>query len=327
MTVLHSRGRLLCKTIAADGTVTNYDDARTFDMTERTFGNLDELRDLLCELSERSDCCVVRGGIADPARTRGARRLLHADGDDPATLVDVPRSWLALDIDGMPLPEYIDPGSIFECAMTAINALPPAFRGAGFVAQASASFSRKPGAHLRLWTILARAIDGTEASRWLALIRKTAPWIDPASARASQVVYTAAPIFETGDDPIESRIELFPGGAVPVPAPAELAPPARAATPAMPTIDDRRRRYAAAACRRAAERIALTPEGGRHTAIVTEARGLFRLERRGLLSASEIRDLIGGAARLAGVSDAREIENALHWAATHARGVAAGDRP
>ena len=320
MTVLHSRGRRLCKTIAADGTVANYDDARTFDMTERTFAGLDELHALLCDLSARRDCCVVRGGIADPASVRGVRRLLHADGGDAATLIDVPRAWLALDIDGMPLPEYIDPGSIFECAMTAINALPPAFRGAGFVAQASASFSRKPGAHLRLWTILARAIDGTEASRWLALIRKTAPWIDPASARPAQVIFTAVPIFEGGADPIKTRIDLFPGGAVPVPTPAELAPPAPPPPRPLPRIDDRHRRYAAAACRRAAEKIALAPEGSRHAEIVAEARSLFRLARRGVLAETEIHDLITGAAHLAGKANGAEIKNALHWAASHAGG-------
>ena len=318
MTVLHSRGRLLCKTIAADGTVTNYDDARTFDMTERTFGNLDDLHALLCDLSARRDCCVVRGGIADRARTRGVRRLLHADGDDPATLVDVPRSWLALDIDGMPLPEHIDPGSIFECAMTAINALPPAFRGAGFVAQASASFSRKPGAHLRLWTILARAIDGTEASRWLALIRKTAPWIDPASARASQVVYTAAPIFETGDDPIESRIELFPGGAVPVPEPAELTPPAPPPPRPLPKPGAGRDRYAWAALRNAAARVASGGVGTRHRSLISETRGLARFAAAGALTEGEIATTLRGAAAAAGKTDQAEIDAAIIWGFAHA---------
>ncbi len=75
------------------------------------------------------------------------------------------------------------------------------------------------------------------------------------------------------------------------------------------------RRYAVAACRRAAERIALTPEGARHATIVSEARSLFRLERRGLLTVGEIRDLIFGAAQLAGTTDTKEIENVLAEAA------------
>lgn len=319
LTVLHSRGRRLAKLIAGDGNVSSYDDARTFDMTERTFADIDELHVLLCELSERSNRCVVRGGIADPARTRAVRRLLHADGDAAATLIDVPRAWLALDIDGLSVPDYIGRHSIFQCAMTAINALPPAFRGAGFVAMATGSHGVKPGAHLRLWCVLARAIDGAAASRWIAAIRKTLPAIDPASARPAQIVYTAAPVFESADDPIKTRIELLPGGPVPVPEPAELTPPAPPPRP-LPRIDDRHRRYAAAACRRAAEKIALAPEGSRHAVIILEARSLFRLAGRGMLAETEIYDLITGAAHLAGKANGAEIKNALHWAASHAGG-------
>lgn len=294
-------------------------------MTERTFAGLDELHALLCDLSARRDCCVVRGGIADPASVRGVRRLLHADGGDAATLIDVPRAWLALDIDGMPLPEYIDPGSIFECAMTAINALPPAFRGAGFVAQASASFSRKPGAHLRLWTILARAIDGTEASRWLALIRKTAPWIDPASARPAQVIFTAVPIFEGGADPIKTRIDLFPGGAVPVPTPAELAPPAPPPPRPLPKPGADLGNYARAALINAATRIVAAPEGARHRTILSEARGIFRLVEAGAITEGHARGVLERAAANAGKDDAAEISALLAWAARHTpRGAAHG---
>ncbi len=75
------------------------------------------------------------------------------------------------------------------------------------------------------------------------------------------------------------------------------------------------RRYAGAACRRAAERIALSPEGTRHATIRSEARSLFRLERRGLLTGGEIHDLIHGAAQLAGMTDTKEIENAMAEAA------------
>lgn len=318
MTVLHSRGRRLCKTIAADGNVSSYDDARTFDMTERTFADLAELRDLLCELSERRDCCAVRGGIADRARTRGVRRLLHADGGDAPTLVDVPRAWLALDIDGMPLPDCIDRRSVFECAMTAINALPVAFRGAGFAAQASTSFGRKPGAHLRLWCVLARAIDGAEASRWVAAIRKSLASVDPACARPAQIVFTATPVFESGGDPIKTRIELLPGGPVSVPTTEELVPPARAATPAMPKPGAERDRYAWAALRNAAARVASGGVGTRHRSLISEARGLARFAAAGALTEGEIATTLRGAAAAAGKTDQAEIDAAISWGFAHA---------
>ena len=82
------------------------------------------------------------------------------------------------------------------------------------------------------------------------------------------------------------------------------------------------RRYALAACRRAAERIALTPEGARHTTIIAEARALFRLERRGLLTVDEIHDLIFRAAQIAGMDDVKEIENVLAEGAALALGDA-----
>ncbi len=87
----------------------------------------------------------------------------------------------------------------------------------------------------------------------------------------------------------------------------------------------RPRRYAAAACRRAAVRIALTPVGARHATILSEARSLFRLERRGLLTVGEVRDLIFRAAQIAGMDDTIEIENILAEAAALARADAEAD--
>ena len=320
LTVLHSRGRRLAKLIDGDNNISSYDDARTFDMTERTFADLDDLHVLLCELSERRDCCAVRGGIADPARTRAVRRLLHADGDAAPTLVDAPRAWLALDIDGLSVPDYIDRHSIFQCAMMVINTLPPAFRGAGFVAMATGSHGVKPGARLRLWCLLARAIDGADASRWIAAIRKTLPAIDPASARPAQIVYTAAPVFESADDPIKTRIELLPGGPVPVPEPAELAPPAPPPPRPLPKPGADLGNYARAALINAATRIMGAPEGARHRTILSEARGIFRLVEAGAIAEGRARVVIEHAAANSGKSDSAEIAALMAWAASHTQG-------
>lgn len=317
LTILRTRGRRLCKTIDARGEVHGYDDAKRFDLAERQFADLAELHDLLAELSERRDCCAVRGGIADPARTRGVRRLLHGDGGDLPTLADVPRAWLALDIDGMPLPNYIDMRSVFECAMVAINALPAPFRGAGFVAQATGSHGIKPGAHLRLWTILDRTITCAEAGRWLALIRKQVPSIDPASARPAQIVYTAAPVFEGRAVPIKTRLDLMPGASVPVPSPAELAAPPPPPPRPMPKPGADLGNYARAAAINAATRIMRAPEGARHRTLLSEARGLFRLVEAGAIAEGHARVVIEHAAASAGKNDVAEIAGLLTWAASH----------
>jgi hypothetical protein len=121
------------------------------------------------------------------------RRLLHTDPKtgDPPTLLDVPRRWVALNFDSMPLPKNHEPDCIFSCGIAAVLALPAEFRGAAFVAQATASHGIKPGAHLRIWAWFDRPATGAELAHWL----RGVPHLDPASFRAAQPIFTAAPIF------------------------------------------------------------------------------------------------------------------------------------
>ena len=316
ITILQARGRRLCKTIAADGSVRGYDSARTFDMSERAVSNLDDLHVILADLAGRPDRCIVRGAIADPSRTRGVRRLLHADGEDRETLKDVPRRWCALDIDSLPLPKGCDASDVFSCGVAAILTLPTEFRGAAFVAQATGSHGIKFGMRLRLWCWLSRPATGAELAQWL----RGVPRLDAASFSAAQITYTASPRFEAGRDILQTRIVLVPGpGAVRVPPPEALRPPPPPPPRPLPSpITDRRRRYAAAALRHAAERIATTAEGNRHDTIRREASSLFRLERGGLITSAELREVVAGAAAIAGKTDAREIESLLTWTAVHA---------
>lgn len=318
VTILQARGRRLCKTIAADGTIAGYDSATTFDMREREVGSIADLRGVLTDLAGRADRCLVRAAIADPSRTRGVRRLLHDDGEtgDRATLVDAPRRWVALDIDGMPLPKGCDTSDIFSCGIAAIMSLPQEFRGAEFIAQATASHGIKPGMHLRLWCWLSRPTSGAELAAWC----RGAPHLDRAAFSAGQVIYVAIPIFEAPRvDHLPQRLCVVPGPpVVQVPPPEALRPPPPPPPRAMPMpVDDRKRRYASAALRRAAERIATSAEGNRHATIRREASSLFRLARAALITNAELRGVIAGAAAIAGENDAREIESLLAWAASH----------
>ena len=319
LTLLRSRGRRLCKVIAAGGEIHGYADAKTFDLTERTFSDLAALHGLLCELSERRDCCVVRGGIADRGRTRGVRRLLHADGDDLATLIDVPRAWLALDIDGAEIPDYISGCSAFEMAMFALTALGAPFISAGCVAQATASAGLKTGARCRVWLTLARPINGSEAAIWVSRLRRTLPAIDPASARPAQIVYTGAPIFENPEaNPVKDRVVHLAGAPVRVPPPEALRPPPPPPPRPLPEIGNHvGANYARAALTNAAARIMGAGEGNRHRTILAEARSLRRLVDAGAVSEVHARGVIETAARHAGKSDDREIFGLWAWAAAH----------
>src|SRR5689334_6117383 len=100
------RGKRLAKLIRADGTIADYDSAYRYDLIERPVPDLNAVASLLRQLMYRPDCAVVRGAVAEAARSVNVRRLAFRDdktGDEP-TLADIPRMWLAPDMEGIPRP-------------------------------------------------------------------------------------------------------------------------------------------------------------------------------------------------------------------------------
>lgn len=314
MTILRARGRRLCKTITPTRTIA-YDDARTFDMEPVAVPDLSALAEVLEWLAGERDRCAVLAAPADPARMRRVRRLLHADketGDAP-TLRAVPRTWIALDFDGVPLPEGCDPRDLGGCAAALLPLLPRAFAGAGLVVQASGSHGVKPGIRLRLWPIFSRPITSTEAARWL----NSSPKLDRCSYAPAQPIYTAAPIFADGaEDPLPRRLRVIPGPPVPVPGPAALAPsPAPPPRPLPRPSDTRASRYAYAALAQATARVRAA-EGTRHTTAIREAMGLARLVRAGLLTEAAVAHALTGALG-DGRADPDEARKLTAWALAH----------
>lgn len=308
VTVLRARGRRLCKTVLPDGTVLDYDQARHFDLFALPVVGLVGLERQLDRLVRRPDCAMVRGAPADPGRTRNVRRLLHHDpetGEAP-TLRETPRRWLALDIDGPPLPPGVDPRNLATCGTAVLPLLPPAFQGAAHLVQATASHGIKPGARLRLWFWLDRPLTGPECRRWLAELP-----VDPSVFTANQPIYTAAPLFAAGAaDHLPRRLLLVPGTIeVVAPPSADLVPKARSATPHRPRLPARGDRYTLAALAQAAVRVAAAAEGQRHATALTEACSLVRFVREGLLTKADLSVALGDALRRAGKEGA-EVEAA-----------------
>jgi hypothetical protein len=299
LTILQSRGRRLCKTWSADGTVVGYDAVKTVDLHDEPVPNHAALESVLREKQPLRDCCVVRGGIADPQRTRGVRRLLHTDpltGDQP-TLVDAPRSWVALDMDGAPAPSGIDLRDLTACGAAARSILPDAFHGAACLVGATAGHSLKPGLRLRLWFFLARPLTGAEAQRWL----RGRPACDPSTLRPAQVIYTASPLFIGCPDPLPSRLAYLPGEeTVQVPPPETLAPPKHIPAPPRRVSAEGGSRYATRALASAALNIASAAVDARHPTAVSESWGLARLVRSGLLTESEVIRVVDEALQRAG---------------------------
>ncbi len=276
---------------------------------------------LLSRLLRRPDCAVVRGAIADPTRKHGVRRLLHPDPDtgDMATLRDVPRQWLALDIDGLLRPDGVDPANLLACARVAVAELPAAFHGARCVVQATASHGFAPGVRLRLWYWLSRPTSGAELRLWLRAVP-----VDHSVFGAAQPIYTAAPIFVDGArDPLPERIAMVPDTleAVTVPPLSALMPSRK---PAAGVIRETTRtgRYGFAALVSATARVARATDGTRHATLLAEARGLGRLVETGALTPRDVTVALSGAAGMAGLDD-REAAAVIGWALVHPAGLRA----
>jgi len=225
-TVLRAPNRRLAKAVRGDGTILPYDKTYLYDLFPVELSTLPDLEALLHRLLLRTDCCIVRGDIADPERTRGVRRLLHRDDDtgDEPTLREVPRRLLALDIDGLPRPASVPPEDLLGCGAAARAQLPEAFRSAKTIVQATGSHGLKPGLRLRLCFELDRSVCGAQAKYWF----RDAP-VDLRLFGANQLIYTAAPVFLPGAyDPLPERLAVLPGeSVVAVPPDSMLRPPPR----------------------------------------------------------------------------------------------------
>lgn len=324
ITIVRARGRRPTKVVHHDGTIDDYDQAKTVDLFERRLEGLADLEVLLRQLARRPDCAIVRAAIADKARTSGVRRLLHRDpkvGDD-ATLVDCPRRWLDIDIDNLARPPELAPSDLERCAEVAIAALPGASHGVSALVQPTAGHGIKPGFRLRLWYWLSRPVSGAELKCWL----RNAP-VDAAVFRAAQLVFTASPIYPAGaQDPLPQRLIALARrqDVVNVPPSSALIRPSRPTPKPIPFPSDlRANRYAFAALASAATHIARARQGSRHPALVSEACRLVRLIDRRLLYESDCKAALVSALRMAGVeSEGRdaETEAVLAWALAHRNG-------
>jgi len=316
LTVLRARGRRLAKLVHPGGRAEPYDSARRFDMHRMTVADLDALARVLARLLHRPDCCAIRGAPIGLDQAEPVRRLLYTcrkTGELP-TVAEQPRQWLALDMEGIPLPPEVPASALAQCAALAIARLPSAFAGVRCVVQATAGHGFKPDLRLRLWFWCSRPMDGGELKRWL---RGTPA--DPSVFGAVQPIYTAAPLFAPGcTDPLPERMAMLDGTAlVRPPSAAALAPAALTPRPCKSgTVHcGTGAAYARAALVRAVARI--TGGGPRHPAIISEARSLARLIPAGLLTERELRAVLEAAAMQAGKDDAAEITACITWGLAH----------
>jgi hypothetical protein len=309
MTLIEAHGAMLAKRWHSDGTCTPYCNARTVSLHPEVVADLSAVQEVLRRLLTAPRFCIVRGEPIDATRVRRVRRLLHPcpeTGEAP-TLRDVSRRWVAVDIDGLPLPAGTDPRDLAACAKVARAALPFEFRDAAGIVQATAGHGIKPGARLRRWAWLSRPTTGAELDAWF-----TGCPVDFATFRPVQPIFTAAPLFDAGmANPVHERIALVPGAreVVPVPAPALLRPvrmevrrPAAsdAGTGGAGALDYARRTIAAA------------PVNARHATAKKMAAFLAYLHREGEVSAGDVANAVADGIEAAG-KDRAEGEAIARW--------------
>ncbi|WP_363348288.1 hypothetical protein [Methylocystis echinoides] len=195
-TALRSKGPRLAKLVNRNGDISDYDSAARFQMMKVDIANLQSLFDLLSTLQHRPDCCLVHGAIVEGTNTNYARRLMRDDmkTGERATLFDVPRRLLALDLDSVPCPDWLDPRDLEAVTRYLRKLLPEAFHGVACIGAATGSHLLKPGLRYRLFFMLDRALTGTEKRNWLKDWSKVK--IDVSIFSCNQVIYTGAPIFE-----------------------------------------------------------------------------------------------------------------------------------
>jgi hypothetical protein len=307
ITILRARGRRLAKRIAADGSIESYDLAKRFDITALPVDGLDHLEEDLHRLLHQPDRCVVRGAIADLGRATHVRRLLHPDDRDPGSLVDIPRRWLALDVDSLALPDNVVVDDISACARVAIETLPAEFRDVRGVAQFTGSHGFKPGIRMRLWYWLDRPVCCPELKRWFAGVP-----VDHSLFGAAQVIYSAAPVFVGRCDPLQNRMVRLPGSPqVTVP---EFPEPERPAAARLVKPDIGLSRYADVALDNAFRHIVGAREGERDKAINSEAFSIGRLAGAGAIPPSFALSVLHHAtSKIAGYSnrDASKVQRSF----------------
>ncbi len=316
ITTLRCAHNLRLAKLITPGKIIPFGDTRTYDAWTFPIADLEALRALLDRLILAPRCCAVRGELIEGTRARGIRRLLHMDretGEMP-TLRDVPRRWLALDMEGVARPDTLPAGDIAGCARIAIARLPEAFHDAACIAQATAGHGLKPGIRMRLWYWLSRPTEGTELKLWL----KGSP-ADPSIFGAVQPIFTAGPVFAAGmTDHLPVRLVTIDGHSeVAVPAPEALAPPPRPEPKPLPDANSLAgTRYAVAALRAAAARVATAQVDTRHRACLTQSMSLARLVDAGLLARSDVQAVMAAAMEMAGKT-AEEGADIVAWALAH----------
>jgi hypothetical protein len=233
LTILRAHeGRRLAKRFeqaAKQGFVTrhDYDKATWFSAESVTVADIHALHRLLLRMEADPGACVIRGEAAPETDRRRTRR-------NTAAFPETPRTWVMLDVDGMPLPAgcsvLADPADAARTLLDLLSAHAPELEGVAAVVQFSSSAGldelgeaaaavglpniwrgvAKQGVAAHVWYCLTQPAGEAEIKRWMAPLKAAGLKLDSRLAQSVQAHYTSAPIFNGGlHDPLAGRRTLL----------------------------------------------------------------------------------------------------------------------
>ena len=174
-----------------------------FRFESREVDGIEEFASLLTELEQDRSRFIIRGQLAEDVDTDKPmrRRLYRSDRSEPneSPFLDVPASWVMIDVDKLALPEGICVGEDTLASLEyAIGLLPAEFQDSSVFWQLSGSAGvfddGHISAHLYYW--LDKPIANDVLRQWAKGCDRRL--VDPAVFNAVQPHYTAAPLFSEG---------------------------------------------------------------------------------------------------------------------------------
>jgi hypothetical protein len=210
--------------------IRGYDLMSTFKGEERLVDSIYDLSKLLDSLETEASTFVVRGRIADGVDRRRMVRRVRSHADHEPTLLAAEHHWIALDLDAIPCPEWIEVEREPKAAVEyVIERLPDEFHNATCRWQFTSSQGFKASTiNLRLYFWADRPLSDSDLKSWLCGYEpgtkdRRWPMIDGAVFSPAQPIYTAAPLILGMRDPMPQRSGMLFGETDEVAAP-EIAP-------------------------------------------------------------------------------------------------------
>lgn len=210
-------GKSACKTFRKrkDGSIEKIDfSAGTkFRWRQEQVSSIHDVRNVLSSLLDRQNEFVIRGEPIDFNKKEVFRRATSKENN---CFIEKSRKWVVIDIDKLLFPDFMDIENAPEQVLKyVIQLLPEPFRNASFVAKFSSSQNvaskagEKPkkqiSVHLIFW--FDRPISCKELKSYFR--QESCKIIDTSLYNPVQPHYTAKPIFEGINDPLNEKRIIF----------------------------------------------------------------------------------------------------------------------